>query len=82
MMRSASAIVVTIDGGGSKVCEFVPSGTTPSSSIFVPPMFSARLVIGATVVTTFSGPVGVLSLPLSSSEPQAIDEAGDDGEDG
>ena len=71
IIRSASAISLATEGAGSKVCEFTPSGTMPSSRIRVPPTFSTRLVIGETVVTTFSIPsssLGSLPAPPSSDE--------------
>ena len=37
MKRSASVSVTATDGAGLKVCELVPSGTTPSSRMRVPP---------------------------------------------
>ena len=45
---------LAMDGVGSKVWEFTPSGTTPSKLIRGPPIFSTILVIGETVVTTLS----------------------------
>ena len=42
-------------GGGSKVCEFVPSGTRPVITVPVSPTIEdTMLVIGATVVTIFT----------------------------
>ena len=53
-MNTTSAVVITsaADGGGSNVCELVPSGTTPVISAQSPMTFAAIEVIGATVVTT------------------------------
>ena len=44
------------DGAGSYVWEFRPSGMMPSNLIRVPPIFSTRLVMGDTVVTTLNRP--------------------------
>ena len=54
MIKSADANTDATEGAGSKVCEFAPSGTIPSKLILAPPMFSTKLVIGETVVTTVS----------------------------
>ncbi len=78
-MNTMSAVVMTsaADGGGSKVWEFVPSGTMPTISARSPMMFAAIEVIGATVVTTWRSvvtPVAVPDVagsPLESSLPHA-----------
>ena len=55
-IMSADSSVAASLGLGSKVCELVPSGTTPVITEAVPPaMFATMLVIGATVVAIFSG---------------------------
>ena len=60
-------------GGGSKVWEFVPSGTMPVIATRSPPMFATMLVIGATVVATASLPEPSASRspahPASSAVP-------------
>jgi hypothetical protein len=53
-IRSASERTSATLGAGSNVCEFVPSGTTPVISARSPATLAAMLVIGATLVTTFS----------------------------
>ena len=53
-MTSASASTLASEGTGSKVCEFVPSGTMPVMATRSPPMLATMDVIGATVVTTRS----------------------------
>ena len=51
-------------GGGSKVCEFVPSGTMPVTLVSVPAaMIPTRFVIGATVEATRT------ARPLTSVPP-------------
>ena len=74
IMISAAERVFAIDGAGSYVCELVPSGIMPSSCIFWPPMFSARLVIGETVVTTCkrSGLRGICSELVAWVQAPAI----------
>ena len=54
--RSASESTLAALGGGSKVCEFVPSGTSPSMTARSPATAATIEVIGATVVTTRSRP--------------------------
>ena len=62
---SADSSVAASLGRGSKVCEFVPSGTMPVIIADEPPaMFATMLVIGATVVAIFIA----LSLTTSPSE--------------
>ena len=60
---SASARISAALGGGSKVCELVPSGTMPVTVARSPVTALVMLVIGATVVAMTSrpevGPVGV-----------------------
>ncbi len=53
-ITSASASTLASDGTGSKVWEFVPSGTMPVMATLSPPMLATIEVIGATVVTTRS----------------------------
>ena len=55
-MKTTSAVVISsaAEGGGSNVCEFVPSGTMPVISAQSPITFAAIDVIGATVVTTWN----------------------------
>ena len=59
-MKTMSAVsnVFASLGFGSNVCELVPSGTMPVTSVPVPPaMLATMLVIGATVVAMVSTPV-------------------------
>jgi hypothetical protein len=53
-IRSARLSTFAALGGGSKVCELVPSGTRPSMMTRSPPTAAVIEVIGATVVTTRS----------------------------
>ena len=56
-MTSALSSVAASLGFGSKVCELVPSGTTPVMVASVPPAILAMmLVIGATVVAMLTAP--------------------------
>jgi hypothetical protein len=66
---SADSSVTASLGRGSKVCEFVPSGTMPVIIADEPPaMFATMLVIGATVVAIFI----VLSRTTSPSEQPTL----------
>ena len=68
-MMSALSSVATELGGGSKVCELVPSGTMPCT---IGPMSPAnsptRFVMGATVDTTRTGRP-LISAPAMQSAP-------------
>ena len=56
-MSAVSNVFASL-GFGSNVCELVPSGTMPVTSVPVPPaMLATMLVIGATVVAMVSTPV-------------------------
>ena len=78
LMNTMSAVVITsaADGGGSKVCELVPSGTMPTISAQSPITFAAIEVIGATVVTTWNSDAdsaaAVRSRPSESSAPESV----------
>ena len=54
-MRSAWASKRAAEGGGWKVCAFMPSGTRPVTLARSPATFSTMLRSGATVVTTLTG---------------------------
>src|SRR5215469_15068149 len=71
IIRSAWDRSLASEGIGSKVCESMPSGMVPVSLILSPPMFSTMLVIGATVVTTFSFFAAAGAAGVSSRRPQA-----------
>lgn len=66
LMKTMSVVsnVFASLGFGSNVCELVPSGTMPVTSVPVPPaMLATMLVIGATVVAMVSTPV--MGAPIS-----------------
>src|SRR6056297_560940 len=69
LMNTTSAMVITsaADGGGSKVCELVPSGTMPMISAQSPMTLAAIEVIGATVVTTWKSEAEPVALPSASA---------------
>jgi hypothetical protein len=68
---SADSSVAASLGRGSKVCEFVPSGTMPVIIVDEPPaMFATMLVIGATVVAILIA----LSRTTSPSEQPTLCE--------
>ncbi len=75
-MKTMSAVDITsaADGGGSNVCELVPSGTMPTISAQSPMTFAAIEVIGATVVTTWISDVDPSELSVAESEslPHAV----------
>jgi hypothetical protein len=66
---SASATARASEGAGSNVWLFVPSGTIPVIATRSPATFSTMLVIGETVVTTWSLPSspGVVPHPTSAA---------------
>ena len=74
-MMSALSSVATELGGGSKVCELVPSGTMPCTIGPMSPASSpTRFVMGATVVTTRTGRP-LTSVPAMQSAPASCNLA-------
>ena len=68
-MMSAVSNVATALGGGSKVCELVPSGTMPCTIGPMSPAISpTRFVMGATVETTRTGRP-LTAVPAMQSAP-------------
>jgi len=67
---SASLSRAATDGAGSKVCEFVPSGTMPRISTQSPPTREVIEVIGETVVATRMRSSPAVSALESSLEPE------------